>query len=243
MFSRKRMGIAIFATIGLVGGIFAGTSTASAAPTAKPINYIGDHVCPTSMTRLSVSPLEDKAGKAGPAQLNIFWNQDRTKICVTVVHLNEAYGKAAKTSVSVAALGTTKRTSDSGNFKYYAGTVKISVEKCFSLTSSMTWKGTKYFHDDPSICTPPMAPSNTSTPATTANFNKLAACESANVNVKTAPYYGYFKISARQWVGAGGKGVASDQTRATQLKVAKQLQKDGGWYQWPVCAKKLGFMS
>jgi len=94
----------------------------------------------------------------------------------------------------------------------------------------------------PAAPTPPPAP--TPVPVTVlggdAVWNRLAQCESSNSNDLSAPYYGYWQLSAATWHFLGEPGLPNEQSRERQLAAAKRLQAARGWVPWPECSRRLG---
>ncbi|MFE5334500.1 transglycosylase family protein [Isoptericola sp. NPDC056573] len=72
----------------------------------------------------------------------------------------------------------------------------------------------------------------------------LAQCESGgNPATNTGNgYYGLYQFSAQTWHAMGGSGLPSENSAAEQTRLAKKLQAQSGWGQWPGCAAKLGLL-
>ena len=71
---------------------------------------------------------------------------------------------------------------------------------------------------------------------------KLAQCESGG-NPKTNTgngFYGMYQFTLETWQSLGGTGYPYEADAATQTAMAKKLQAQSGWGQWPGCADKLG---
>ena len=71
---------------------------------------------------------------------------------------------------------------------------------------------------------------------------KLAQCESGG-NPKTNTgngFYGMYQFTLETWQSLGGTGYPHEADAATQTAMAKKLQAQAGWGQWPGCADKLG---
>lgn len=73
-------------------------------------------------------------------------------------------------------------------------------------------------------------------------WDRLARCESGgNWQANTGNgYHGGLQFSASTWQAMGGSGVASQASRATQIRIAKRLQQRSGWGAWPACSRMLG---
>ncbi|WP_338403838.1 transglycosylase family protein [Cellulosimicrobium arenosum] len=71
---------------------------------------------------------------------------------------------------------------------------------------------------------------------------QLAQCESGgNPATNTGNgYYGLYQFSAQTWHAMGGSGLPSENSAAEQTRLAKKLQAQSGWGQWPACSAKLG---
>lgn len=80
-------------------------------------------------------------------------------------------------------------------------------------------------------------------PASGDIWYQLALCESgANPNTNTGNgFYGAFQFMASTWNNFR-PGLPTDYSYAEQLAVAKQLQAQSGWGQWPHCAASLGLL-
>ena len=71
---------------------------------------------------------------------------------------------------------------------------------------------------------------------------KLARCESGG-DPKTNTgngFYGMYQFTLETWQALGGTGYPYEADAATQTAMAKKLQAQAGWGQWPGCADKLG---
>ena len=71
---------------------------------------------------------------------------------------------------------------------------------------------------------------------------KLAQCESGG-DPKTNTgngFYGMYQFTLETWQSLGGTGYPYEADAATQTAMAKKLQAQSGWGQWPGCADKLG---
>ena len=71
---------------------------------------------------------------------------------------------------------------------------------------------------------------------------KLAQCESGgNPQANTGNgFYGMYQFTLETWQSLGGTGYPHEADAATQTAMAKKLQAQAGWGQWPGCADKLG---
>ena len=71
---------------------------------------------------------------------------------------------------------------------------------------------------------------------------KLAQCESGgNPATNTGNgFYGMYQFTLETWQSLGGTGYPHEADAATQTAMAKKLQAQSGWGQWPGCADKLG---
>ena len=71
---------------------------------------------------------------------------------------------------------------------------------------------------------------------------KLAQCESGgNPRTNTGNgFYGMYQFTLETWQSLGGTGYPHEADAATQTAMAKKLQAQAGWGQWPACADKLG---
>ena len=71
---------------------------------------------------------------------------------------------------------------------------------------------------------------------------KLAQCESGgNPQTNTGNgFYGMYQFTLETWQSLGGSGYPHEADAATQTAMAKKLQAQAGWGQWPGCADKLG---
>ena len=73
-------------------------------------------------------------------------------------------------------------------------------------------------------------------------WGKLAQCESGgNPATNTGNgFYGMYQFTLETWQSLGGTGYPHEADAATQTAIAKKLQAQAGWGQWPGCADKLG---
>ena len=73
-------------------------------------------------------------------------------------------------------------------------------------------------------------------------WDRLAQCESGgNWSINTGNgFYGGLQFTASTWRAMGGSGLPHQQSRETQIALAKKLQAQAGWGQWPACTAKLG---
>ena len=71
---------------------------------------------------------------------------------------------------------------------------------------------------------------------------QLAKCESGgNPATNTGNgFYGMYQFTLETWQSLGGTGYPHEADAATQTAMAKKLQAQAGWGQWPGCADKLG---
>ena len=53
-------------------------------------------------------------------------------------------------------------------------------------------------------------------------------------------FYGMYQFTLETWQALGGTGYPHEADAATQTAMAKKLQAQAGWGQWPGCADKLG---
>ena len=53
-------------------------------------------------------------------------------------------------------------------------------------------------------------------------------------------FYGMYQFTLETWQSLGGTGYPHEADAATQTAMAKKLQAQSGWGQWPGCADKLG---
>ncbi|WP_276567335.1 resuscitation-promoting factor [Actinomyces ruminis] len=72
----------------------------------------------------------------------------------------------------------------------------------------------------------------------------LAQCESGgNPTTNTGNgFYGLYQFSLSTWQALGGTGYPHEADAATQTAMAKKLQAQSGWGQWPDCAARLGLL-
>ena len=73
-------------------------------------------------------------------------------------------------------------------------------------------------------------------------WDRLAQCESGgNPATNTGNgFYGMYQFTLETWQSLGGTGYPHEADAATQTAMAKKLQAQSGWGQWPGCADKLG---
>mgnify|MGYP000843717272 CR=1 FL=1 len=78
--------------------------------------------------------------------------------------------------------------------------------------------------------------------ADSATWDALAQCESGgNWSINTGNgFYGMYQFTLETWQSLGGTGYPHEADAATQTAMAKKLQAQAGWGQWPGCADKLG---
>lgn len=71
---------------------------------------------------------------------------------------------------------------------------------------------------------------------------QLAQCESGgNPATNTGNgFYGMYQFTLETWQSLGGTGYPHEADAATQTAMAKKLQAQAGWGQWPGCADKFG---
>ena len=71
---------------------------------------------------------------------------------------------------------------------------------------------------------------------------KLAQCESGGTPATNTGngFYGMYQFTLETWQALGGTGYPHEADAATQTAMAKKLQAQAGWGQWPGCADKLG---
>ena len=71
---------------------------------------------------------------------------------------------------------------------------------------------------------------------------KLAQCESGGKSETNTGngFYGMYQFTLETWQALGGTGYPHEADAATQTAMAKKLQAQAGWGQWPGCADKLG---
>ena len=71
---------------------------------------------------------------------------------------------------------------------------------------------------------------------------QLAPCASrGNPTTNTGNgFYGMYQFTLETWQSLGGTGSPYEADAATQTAMAKKLQAQAGWGQWPGCADKLG---
>ena len=73
-------------------------------------------------------------------------------------------------------------------------------------------------------------------------WGKLAQCESGGDPTTNTGngFYGMYQFTLETWQSLGGTGYPYEADAATQTAMAKKLQAQAGWGQWPGCADKLG---
>ncbi len=92
------------------------------------------------------------------------------------------------------------------------------------------------------------APSSTTTtlgdPSAAATWDALAQCESGgDWSLDTGKgRYGGLQIDVHTWREYGGRGFPDQQSRETQITVARRIQAGEGWDYWSSCATQLGYM-
>jgi hypothetical protein len=91
----------------------------------------------------------------------------------------------------------------------------------------------------------PFLASTTASAATTADWTRIASCESGgNWQINTGNgYYGGLQFSAGTWTGFGGGAYASRADLATpaqQMAIANKVLAAQGWGAWPACSSKMG---
>ena len=71
---------------------------------------------------------------------------------------------------------------------------------------------------------------------------QLAKCESGGDPATNTGngFYGMYQFTLETWQSLGGTGYPHEADAATQTAMAKKLQAQAGWGQWPGCADKLG---
>ena len=71
---------------------------------------------------------------------------------------------------------------------------------------------------------------------------QLAQCESGGDPTTNTGngFYGMYQFTLETWQSLGGTGYPYEADAATQTAMAKKLQAQAGWGQWPGCADKLG---
>jgi hypothetical protein len=92
------------------------------------------------------------------------------------------------------------------------------------------------------------APSSTTTtlgdPRVDATWDVLAQCESGgDWSLDTGNgRYGGLQIDVHTWREYGGRGFPDQQSRETQITVARRIQAGEGWDYWSSCATRLGYI-
>lgn len=73
-------------------------------------------------------------------------------------------------------------------------------------------------------------------------WDRLAQCESSGNWAMNSGngFYGGVQFMASTWRAMGGSGLPHQASRETQIAIAKKLQAQYGWGQWPACSAKLG---
>ncbi len=76
----------------------------------------------------------------------------------------------------------------------------------------------------------------------TAQFQRLAACESGgNWSINTGNgYYGGLQFSLGTWRSVGMSGYPHQASKAQQIAAGQKLHSSRGWKPWPSCSRKLG---
>lgn len=101
------------------------------------------------------------------------------------------------------------------------------------------------------VAPPPPAPTTTRPPAPSAGdpndpatWDNLAQCEaSGNWAMNSGNgYYGGLQFSLGSWSSVGGGGYPHQATKAEQINRGRILLAQGGWGQWPSCARALGYL-
>ena len=92
---------------------------------------------------------------------------------------------------------------------------------------------------------PVLAISGTAQAASSADWAKVAACESSgNWHINTGNgYYGGLQFAQGTWAGFGGTAYAPRADLATpaqQMAIANRVLAVQGWHAWPVCSVKAG---
>ena len=85
-------------------------------------------------------------------------------------------------------------------------------------------------------------PSLASAGGSTAQFERLAQCESGgNWAINTGNgYYGGLQFNLGTWRGVGFSGYPHQASKATQIAAGQALHAQRGWAPWPSCSRKLG---
>ncbi len=85
-------------------------------------------------------------------------------------------------------------------------------------------------------------PGAASAGGSTAQFERLASCESGgNWSINTGNgYYGGLQFDVATWRGLGYGGYPHQASKATQIAAGQKLQGQRGWSPWPACSRKLG---
>ena len=73
-------------------------------------------------------------------------------------------------------------------------------------------------------------------------WDRLAQCESGgNWAINTGNgYSGGLQFLPSTWRAYGGSGMAHQNSREEQIRVAERVLADVGWGAWPACTRKLG---
>ena len=93
----------------------------------------------------------------------------------------------------------------------------------------------------------PQAPDPRTAPALDwYDWDRLAECESGGRwDIQGPSYGGGLQILTSTWRKFGGTefaGLPGDATREQQIVVARAIAEEGGWSQWPSCARRLGLL-
>jgi len=83
-----------------------------------------------------------------------------------------------------------------------------------------------------------------SAPPTSDRFDALARCESGGDPTTNTGngYYGAFQFDLQTWASTGRSGLPSDHSYGEQKAAAIELQAARGWYPWPRCSRRLGYL-
>ena len=84
--------------------------------------------------------------------------------------------------------------------------------------------------------------SSASAGGSTAQFERLAACESGgNWSINTGNgYYGGLQFNHGTWRRVGMQGYPHQASKAQQIAAGQKLHSQRGWSPWPACSRKLG---
>lgn len=83
--------------------------------------------------------------------------------------------------------------------------------------------------------------------STASDWDRLAQCESGgNWSINTGNgYYGGLQFDKSTWLNNGGGQYAPyphQTSRENQIKVGEVLRAKRGWYPWPACSRKFGWI-